>query len=184
MLPAGPSDRSSLQSIEWHSALRIKQAVLVAVDLSSTRRQYDENDPDSLFWPSFTLLCDAKEVQRKLFCENEEMIVILEQSETDENFNGDNREETSVACLPEYVTLQRFLANSFRSASAPLATEICKTIVPSLCQNLCMCVDLFEDSDRARIFGFFRVNRYSRNLDLHGCASECIECIHLSSYFE
>ena len=160
MLPAGRSDRSLLQSMEWHSALRIKQAVLVDVDMSSNRRPYDENDSDSLFWPSFTLLCDAKEVQRKLFCENEEMIVIIEQSEIDEQFIGDNHEEARSACMSEYVTIQRFLTHSFRSAFAPLATEICKTILPSLCQNLCMCVDLFEDSDRARIFEFFRVNRY------------------------
>jgi hypothetical protein len=161
MLPAGRSDNLSLQSIEWHSALRVKQARAVDFIVGSKRREYDTNDPESLFWPSFTLLCDAKEVQRKLFCEKEEMIVIIEQSDLDENCNIDDGEEAGMTCLSEHVTIERFLANSFRSALAPLATEICKTIVPSLCQNLCMCVDLFEDSDRDQIFDLFRVNRYT-----------------------
>ena len=167
MLPAGRSDRTLLQSIEWHSALRIKQAIQVEVDVSSNGRQCDENDSDSLFCPSFTMLCDAKEVQRKLFCEKEEMLVIIEQSEIDEQLLSDDRGEASLACLPDYVTIQRFLTHSFRSALAPLATEICKTIIPSLCQNLCICVDLFEDSDRARIFEFFRVNRWCIHFDVH-----------------
>jgi hypothetical protein len=157
MLPADRADRTSLQSLDWQSVLRIKQAKVIDFMMTSRKRVYGEGDPNSLFWPSFTLLCDAKEVQRKLFCENEEMIVILEQSDIEENFT---QEELGIMPSSEHVTIERFLAYSFRSALAPVATEICKTIVPSLCQNLCMCVDLFEESDRCRIFELFLVNRY------------------------
>jgi hypothetical protein len=185
MLPAGQGDCSLLKSLEWHSALRVKQAITVDFDASSTRRQYDENDPNSLFWPSFTLLCDAKEVQRRLFCENEEMIVIIEQSDIpdiDEKFSG-NQEETISTCMSEHVTIQRFLAKSFKGALAPLATEICKTILPSLCQNLCLCIDLFEDSDRARVFEFFRVNRYGIHFDLHLLHFCIFQIRHLSTQY-
>ena len=160
MLPAGPCDRSSLEGIVWNIALRLKQSCTITVDFN-LGREYDQNDVDSCFRPSFTLCCDHIEARQKLIAEGEEMVIVLEQSMLCDESACDTRLTSLSKNCSEHITIERFLAKSFRNVVAPLSVEICKKIVPGICQSVCQPVDLFDESDRQRSFSIFGVNRCS-----------------------
>jgi hypothetical protein len=154
MLPASPIDCLELQTISWHSALQLKHLSICSLEYRSNSQKYDIYDAESLFLPSFTMCCEEKDTRGKLMLENEEMIIVLDISSVRQKY-GEDTESKLISKKCEHISIERFLTKFFRNATL----EICKSMVPALGQNLCMCVDLLEETDREIIFEMFAATR-------------------------
>lgn len=155
MWPAGTSNQLELQEIQWNQSLQLKHVSICSPDNSFDSKRLEQKDIESLFLPSFSLFCDEKEARGKFSLKNEEMIVVLDVSNLHEESDGEKEAKFVQKKRSDHNTIERFLAKLFRNATQ----GICKSLVPALGQNLCMCIDLFEEREQEAIFETFKASR-------------------------